>query len=70
MTVLGGGTQGGRVHATWPGLEPNELDEVGDLRVTTDYRDVLAEILDRRVGSTNLAAVFPGHTPKTLGVVQ
>ncbi|MCB8932163.1 MAG: DUF1501 domain-containing protein [Fimbriimonadaceae bacterium] len=70
MTVLGGGTQGGRVHAKWPGLEPHELDEVGDLRVTTDYRDVLAEILDKRVRSTNLAAVFPGHTPKALGVVQ
>lgn len=70
MTVLGGGTRGGKVHAKWPGLEPHELDEVGDLKVTTDYRDVLAEILSKRVRATDLAAVFPGHVPKPVGVVS
>lgn len=69
MTVLGGGTRGGRVHARWPGLEPHELDEVGDLKVTTDYRDVLAEVLSKRVGSTDLGSVFPGYTPRPVGVV-
>lgn len=44
MLVLGGGVRGGRVHADWPGLADADLDR-GDLRVTTDYRQVLGEVL-------------------------
>jgi uncharacterized protein (DUF1501 family) len=32
-----------------------------DLAVTTDFRDVFAEILAKRMGLTNLSAVFPGY---------
>ena len=30
-------------------------------RVTTDFRDLLAELLTRHLGDRDLAAVFPGH---------
>lgn len=69
MFVLGGGINGGRVYGTWPGLSPLSLDR-GDLAVTTDYRDVLAEVLVRRCGSTDIGKVFPGHTPSFLGLAQ
>ena len=62
MMLLGGGVAGGRVYADWPGLSDAALYN-GDLDVTTDYRTVLAEILDKRMGGTDLASVFPGYEP-------
>ena len=32
-----------------------------DLAVTTDFRDVFAEILAKRMGVTNLKVVFPRY---------
>lgn len=61
LFVLGGkGIAGGRVHGVWPGLGADQLEGPGDLRVTTDYRRVLAEVVARRLGNPNVAAVFPG----------
>ncbi|MEQ1894439.1 MAG: DUF1501 domain-containing protein, partial [Planctomycetota bacterium] len=60
MFVMGGHVAGGQVHATWPGLSVNDLDN-GDLAITTDYRDVLGEILQERMG-VNPTAIFPLHT--------
>lgn len=68
MFVLGGGAVGG-VHTDWPGLEPEDLDD-GDLAVTMDYRDVLAEIVALRLGNPRLARVFPGHNPTLPGIVR
>ncbi len=68
MMVLGGGIQGGRVYGQWPGLGASALDR-GDLAITTDYRDVLAEIVAGRLGNSNLEAVFPGYTPEPVGVI-
>lgn len=67
MMVLGGGVKGGRVIADWPGLGPDALEGPGDLRVTTDYRNVLAEIL-RRTGRADLGATFPGLDPRPVGL--
>ena len=67
MILLGGGIAGGQVIADWPGLAPGQLDE-GDLAVTIDYRDVLGEILARRMGATDLGAIFPQHAFTTHGV--
>jgi uncharacterized protein (DUF1501 family) len=68
MLVLGGGVRGGKVFARWPGLEPHQLEEPGDLRVTTDYREVLAEVVQRRLGNPNVARVFPGLKVSGIGV--
>ena len=65
--VLGGGIRGGRVYGRWPGLSPQHLDN-GDLRVTTDYRDVLGELVQRRLGLASPRRVFPDHRPQPLGI--
>ena len=60
MFVLGGPVKGGRVYGRWPGLQPGQLYEGRDLAVTTDFRQVLSEALNRHLGNSNLAKVFPG----------
>ncbi len=70
MFILGGGARGGTVQGIWPGLAEAKLVE-GDLRATTDYRAVLADILVNRCGASLAEArmVFPGWTGAPLGVV-
>ena len=60
--VMGGQVRGGRIYGEWPGLAPNALYEGRDLAVTTDYRNVLAAVLQRhlRVADRSLETVFPG----------
>jgi uncharacterized protein (DUF1501 family) len=70
MFVLGGNVQGGKVFADWPGLEPDHLEGPGDLRVTTDYRDVLGEIVAKRLRNDRAAEVFPNHELQPLGIVR
>jgi len=69
MFVMGGSVNGGQVLADWPGLSVADLDQ-GDLAITTDYRDVLGEILQERLGVTNLAAIFPQHVFSFPGVTM
>jgi uncharacterized protein (DUF1501 family) len=70
LLALGGHVLGGQVHASWPGLSAGALDD-GDLAVTTDLRDVLGEILVKRLGAApaDLPAIFPGHTTVHPGLV-
>ncbi len=58
MMVLSGNVNGGKIYGTWPGLSPSQLSN-GDMVVTTDYRQVLSEIMITRHGEKNLEAVFP-----------
>jgi uncharacterized protein (DUF1501 family) len=66
MFLMGGGVKPG-VHANWPGLEPSQLSDPGDLQVTTDYRNVLAEILAKRLQNNASTQVFPGLQPSFPG---
>lgn len=61
MWLLGGAVAGGRVLGEWPGLDTAALAEGRDLAVVTDYRHVLAPLLQRHLGvqDVGLAAVFP-----------
>lgn len=68
MIAMGNCISGGRVLTQWPGLAPGQLFQNRDLHVTIDYRDVLWEILRRRLGSTDAGYVFPGYTPLDRGV--
>jgi uncharacterized protein (DUF1501 family) len=63
MMVVGGLVQGGKVYGKWPGLEKEQLFEGRDLAVTTDYRDVLSELVRGHLGQQNLSNVFPGFQP-------
>jgi uncharacterized protein (DUF1501 family) len=69
VLLLGGGVNGGRVHGTWPGLSDAALVD-GDLAGTTDYRQILAEVLSKRCGLADPAAVFPGLTSTPVGVAK
>jgi uncharacterized protein (DUF1501 family) len=71
MFAMGQSIAGGRVLTyQWPGLAPAQLEAGQDLRVTLDYRDILAEIVQNRLGNPNLATVFPGWTPTFRGVTK
>lgn len=67
MMAMGAGINGGQSHGTFPGLAPGALVQ-GDVAVTTDFRDVLSEIVRDRLGNTDLASVFPGHSPTAVGL--
>jgi uncharacterized protein (DUF1501 family) len=60
MFVLGGKVKGGKVYGRWPGLDNDQLNEGRDLALTTDYRQVLGEVVTRTLGAGNLETVFPG----------
>jgi uncharacterized protein (DUF1501 family) len=69
MLILGGNVKGGKLYGEWPGLAANQLVN-GDLAVTTDYRQVLGEILFTRHAEKNLAAVFPKVKYSPLGFMN
>ena len=64
MLALGGNVHGGKVYGDWPGLAQAKLEGPGDLHVTTDYRDVLSEVLTRRAENPHCEAVFSGYKPR------
>jgi uncharacterized protein (DUF1501 family) len=62
MFTLGGNVNGGQVFGAWPGLNNEQLYDHADLAVTTDYRQVLSELLSKRMGNSDVEAVFPGFS--------
>ena len=71
MFAMGKGIAGGRVITkNWPGLARENLESGQDLKVTVDYRDILAEIVQKRLANPNLSFVFPTWTPTMLGVTR
>ncbi len=65
MFVAGAGVRGG-YHGRWPGLSGGYE---ADLRVTTDYRNVLGEVAAKRFGAST-SKVFPGHSYRPLGFMR
>jgi uncharacterized protein (DUF1501 family) len=59
MLVAGAGVKGGQYYGNWPGLDTNSLSD-GDLKVTTDYRNVLGEIVSKRFPDRSVPTLFPG----------
>jgi uncharacterized protein (DUF1501 family) len=69
MLVAGGGVKGGKYYGQWPGLgDGKQVDD--DLQVTTDYRNVLGEIVTSRFPDRSVAGVFPGLTYSPLGLMS
>jgi uncharacterized protein (DUF1501 family) len=70
MFAFGGEIRGGKVYGDWPGLADEQLYENRDLNLTTDFRDVLGELVVRHLGNREITAVFPGYeTPKFRGLI-
>ena len=69
MLVAGAGVRGGRYHGSWPGLSSGKLVD-GDLAVTTDYRQVLGELVHKRFPDKDVTTVFPGVGYDPVGVLS
>jgi uncharacterized protein (DUF1501 family) len=61
MWIMGGGVKGGVIQGQWPGLDTDNLYEGRDLAVTTDFRSVIASVLQQhmRLNDEQLSVVFP-----------
>jgi len=71
MFVLGKRINGGKVYGEWPGLAPEKLVSPGDLAVTTDFRSVLGELVQKHLLDAQIGQVFPDFsTYQPLGLAQ
>jgi uncharacterized protein (DUF1501 family) len=68
MMLMGAGVKGGKYHGTWPGLSHGSQRD-DDLAVTTDYRQVLGELVSRRFPEKAVSKVFPGLVYSPIGVL-
>jgi uncharacterized protein (DUF1501 family) len=70
MFAMGGSIRGAKVYGDWPGLAEEQLYESRDLALTTDFRDVLGELVAKHLGNANLKTVFPGYeNPRFRGLL-
>lgn len=69
MLLMGGGMKGGQVHTNWPTLAPDALND-GDLQITTDYRDVLADVISHRLLNPAVDQIFPDYSITPLELVH
>jgi uncharacterized protein (DUF1501 family) len=70
MFVMGGPVHGGKVYGKWPGLAQEQLYENRDLDITTDFRDILGEMVVNHLGNKSLKMVFPGFTANFRGLLN
>lgn len=68
MWVLGSNVRGGKVHVKWPGIGKEQREGPGDLPVTTDYRQILGEIVTRNLKGRALEKVFPNLNYRPIGI--
>ncbi|MGB7487270.1 MAG: DUF1501 domain-containing protein, partial [Phormidesmis sp.] len=66
MWILGGSVRGRQIYGEWPGLSEANQHESRDLAITTDFRDVMASLLDQQfgLGREAIAQVFPNYRPQ------
>lgn len=71
MLALGGlaGKASTPVISKWPGLAKEQLHQGRDLLHTTDFRDVLGEVVANHLGNHTLKTVLPNHSFKDVGLV-
>jgi uncharacterized protein (DUF1501 family) len=53
----------------WPGLAREQLHDERDLMHTTDFRDLIAEVVGGHLGNERLDEVLAGHTAQRVGLV-
>lgn len=70
LFVMGGPVKGGKVYGRWPGLATEQLHEGRDLALTTDFREVFAEVLKKHMRAADTARIFPGwQAGQPLGIL-
>jgi uncharacterized protein (DUF1501 family) len=77
MMAIGAQINGGKIHGAKPDLSAaglsmsaEELLGPDGLKITCDYRSVLAEVLAGVMGNQNLERVFPAFKPQPVGLVE
>ncbi|MEO8613225.1 MAG: DUF1501 domain-containing protein [Chloroflexota bacterium] len=70
MLLMSGHLAPSPVFAKWPGMTPDALDRGEDLAITTDYRDVLAELLSTRLNNPAVSDIFPNFRPTPAGIFR
>jgi uncharacterized protein (DUF1501 family) len=77
MLAMGGGlvtaSEGGilkPVLSRWPGLDKNKLHQGRDLLHTTDFRDVLGEVVSVHLGNPQIKTVLPEHEFQPVGFLK
>jgi len=75
MLVIGSPERvnGGRFHLKddeWPGLTVDKLRDGQDLMVTTDFRDVFAEVIEAQFGRDAVTAALPNHDRHPVGLFK
>jgi len=58
------------VLSRWPGLEKNQLHQGRDLLHTTDFRDVLGEVVSVHLGNPQIKTVLPSHDFQPVGFLK
>jgi uncharacterized protein (DUF1501 family) len=58
------------VLSKWPGLEKEQLHQGRDLLHTTDFRDVLGEVVSMHLGNSQIKTVLPSHDFKPVGLIR
>lgn len=64
MWLLGGKLNGGKIYGKWTGLQETVLYQKRDLPVTTDFRDVFAEVLQGHMKFEAPNGFFPDYRAK------
>jgi uncharacterized protein (DUF1501 family) len=64
MMIFGGPVKGGKVYGRWPGLAVNQRWEGRDLAITTDFRNVFADLVGGHLGAKDVSSIFPGYDYK------
>jgi len=59
ILVAGGPVNGGQFYGNFLGLSPDVLFQNADVKTTTDYRNVFAEVLIRHLGNPELGTILP-----------
>ena len=71
MMAIGAQVNGGKIHGAIPDLDVDdeELLGPGGLKISFDYRSVLAEVLSGALGNQNIEKVFPHFKPQRVTLV-
>ena len=68
MWLMGGRVKGGKIYGEWTGLEEDALYQKRDQPVTTDFRDLFAEVLRMHMNFEPPPGFFPKYLPSPNGL--